>query len=110
MWIMFAEMGTRTAPREAQQGCTTPGLEIIDAGVSPTAPPPRERRPPPHPQHQAPSAPPSMIYPLLQEQRSTEKTMACAEEQGTSHERPQKNHGEVRTQLRRARQGVRREK
>ena len=38
---MFAEMDARRAPREAQRGCTTPGLEVIDAGFFPTASAPR---------------------------------------------------------------------
>ena len=37
------------------------------------------------------------------------KILACAEALGTGHARPEKNHGEVRAQLRRARGGVRRE-
>ena len=38
-----------------------------------------------------------------------EKILACADALGTGHARPEKNHGEVRAQLRRARGGVRRE-
>jgi len=50
-----------------------------------------------------------MTYPLLQEEGSTEKFAACAEEQGTGQERPQKIRGEVSHGVRRAREGVRRE-
>ena len=39
--IMFAEMDTRRAPREAQQDCTPRVLGSLDTGFSPTAAVPR---------------------------------------------------------------------
>jgi len=108
VWKMFAQMDTRTAPREAQRDCTTPRLIGFGIGLSPAASAPRM-----DPNTSAcgspPSAPLSMAHPLLQEQCSTGKILACADALGTGHARPEKNHGEVRAQLRRARGGVRRE-
>ena len=108
VWKMFAQMDTRTAPREAQRDCTTPRLIGFDIGLSPAASAPRM-----DPNTSAcgspPSAPLSMAHPLLQEQCSTGKILACADALGTGHAKPEKNHGEVRAQLRRARGGVRRE-
>ena len=108
MWISFAEMGTRTAPREAQQGCTKVGIGSIDAGFFPTA---SARRAAPTTSSPAPSAIGSAVngIPLLQEQGSTEKILAHAECHGMKHVKPQKNQGAVRAQLWRARKGVRRD-
>ena len=108
VWKMFAQMDTRIAPREAQRDCTTPRLIGFDIGLSPAASAPR-MDPNTSVCGSPPSAPLSMAHPLLQEQCSTGKILACAEALGTGHARPEKNHGEVRAQLRRARGGVRRE-
>ena len=108
VWKMFAQMDTRTAPREAQQDCTTPRLIGFDIGLSPAASAPR-MDPNTSVCGSPPSAPLSMAHPLLQEQCSTGKILACADALGTGHAKPEKNHGEVRAQLRRAREGVRRE-
>jgi len=101
-------MDRRRTPREAQRDCTTPRFIGINIGLSPAASAPRVG-----PNTSAcgspPSAPLSMAHPLLQEQGSKEKFLARAEDQGTGLEKPQKNHGEVRAQLRRAREGVKRE-
>ena len=106
--IMFAEMDTRRAPREAQQDCTPRVLESLDTGFSLTAAVPRA---PPTTSSPAPNliGSAAMAYPLLQEQGCTEKNLAWAEDQGTGHERPQKIRGEVSHGVRRAREGVRRE-
>ena len=108
VWKMFAQIHTRTAPREAQRDCTTPRLIGFDIGLSPAASAPR-MDPNTSVCGSPPSAPLSMAHPLLQEQCSTGKILACADALGTGHARPEKNHGEVRAQLRRARGGVRRE-
>ena len=108
VWKMFAQMDTRTAPREAQRDCTTPRLIGFGIGLSPAASAPR-MDPNTSVCGSPPSAPLSMAHPLLQEQCSTGKILACADALGTGHARPEKNHGEVRAQLRRARGGVRRE-
>ena len=92
VWKMFAQMDTRTAPREAQRDCTTPRLIGFGIGLSPAASAPRM-----DPNTSAcgspPSAPLSMAHPLLQEQCSTGKILACADALGTGHARPEKNHG-----------------
>ena len=41
VWKMFAQMDTRTAPREAQRDCTTPRLIGFDIGLSTAASAPR---------------------------------------------------------------------
>ena len=94
--------------RGAQQGCTRPVLESLDAGLSPTACA-RRAAPTSQPLDYLHPTPLSMANLLLQRQYGTAKNLARAEDRGTGHERPQKNSGEVFAQLRRAREGVRRD-
>ena len=94
--------------RGAQQGCTRPVLESLDAGLSPTACAPRAA-PTSQPLDYLHPTPLSMANLLLQRQDGTAKILARAQDQGTGHERPEKNRGEVFALLRRAREGVRRE-
>ena len=101
-------MDASRPPRGAQQGCTTPALESLGAGLSPTASAPRAA-PTSQPLDYLHPTPLSMANLLLQRQDGTAKILARAQDQGTGHKRPKKNYGAVFARLRRAREGVRRD-